>query len=64
MLDSGLVNLFFYTPREPNNYIKGASPFFSSFNVVPTDPIFWHYHKKRGKGKEKETTRVNFFYLN
>ena len=27
-LDPGLVNLYFYTLRETNNYIKRASPFY------------------------------------
>ena len=62
-LDPGLVNLYFYTLREPNNYIKRASPFFSSFNVVRPAQFFGIITKKMGKGKEKEKTRSNFFDL-
>ena len=67
MLDPGLVNLYFYTLREPNNHIKRTSPFFSSFSVVRPTHFFGIIPKKkknRGKGKEKETTRFNFFDLN
>ena len=44
--------------------LKGHPPFFFFVKRRPTDPIFWHYHKKRGKEKGKETTRFNFFGLN
>ena len=58
-----LVNLYFYTPREPNNYIKRASALFSSFSVVrPTQ--FFGIIKQQRKEKEKETTRFNLFDLN
>ena len=53
-LDPGLVNLYFYTLREPNNYIKRASP------------IFWHYHiitKKEEKKREKKPHGLTFLAL-
>ena len=63
MLDSGLVNLFFYTPREPNNYIKGASPFFSSFNVVRPTQFFGIITKKGEKERKKKRQGLTFFTL-
>ena len=48
-LDPGLVNLYFYTLREPNNYIKRASPFFSSFSVVRQTQFFGIITKKGEK---------------
>ena len=62
--DPGLVNLYFYTLREPNNYIKRAIPFSSSFSVVRPTQFFGIITKKGGKGKGNETTRFNFFDLN
>ena len=62
-MDPGIVNLYFYTLREPNNYIKRASALFSSFSVVrPTQ--FFGIIKQQRKEKEKETTRFNLFDLN
>ena len=59
-LDPGLANLYFYTLREPINYIKRASPFF--IRLASSDrPNFLALSQKRGKGKEKETTRFDFF---
>ena len=48
-LDPGLVNLYFYTLREPNNYIKRTSPFFSSFSVVRLTHFFGIITKKKKK---------------
>ena len=54
---------YFYTLRGPNNYIKRASPLFSSFSVVrPTQ--FFGIIKQQRKEKKKETTRFNLFDLN
>ena len=57
-LDPGLVNLYFFTLREPNNYIKRASPFFSSFSVVRPKQFFGIITKKKGgrgrKGKRND----------
>ena len=62
-MDPGIVNLYFYTLREPNNYIKRASALFSSFSVLrPTQ--FFGIIKQQRKEKEKETTRFNLFDLN
>ena len=46
--------------REPNNYIKSASPLFSSFSVVPPVQFFSIIKKKN----EKETTKLNPFDFN
>ena len=53
-LDPGLLNLYFYTLREPNNYIKRTSPLFSSFSVVRLTHFFGIITKKRKKAGEKE----------
>ena len=42
--------------REPNNQIKRASPFFSSFSVVRPTQFFGIIKKNKEKKKEKETT--------
>ena len=46
--------------REPNNYIKRASPLFSSFSVVRPAQFFSIIKKKN----EKETTKLNPFDFN
>ena len=61
-LDSGLVNLYFYTLREPNNYIKRASLFFSSFIVVRPTQFFGIITKKKGE-KERKRKRQGLIFL-
>ena len=46
-----------------NNYIKMASPFFPSFSVVRATQFFGIIKKEKRKGKEIETTRLNFLGL-
>ena len=53
-LDPGLVNLFFYTLSEPNNYIKRAFPFFSSSSAVRPTQFFGIITKKGEKERKKE----------
>ena len=62
-LDPGLVNLYFYTLREPNNYIKRASPFFSSFSVVRPTQFFGIITKKGEKERKKKRQGLTFFAL-
>ena len=62
-LDPGLVNLYFYTLREPNNYIKRASLFFSSFNVVGPAQFFGIITKKGEKERKKKRQGPTFFTL-
>ena len=62
-LDPGLVNLYFYTLREPNNYIKRASPFFSSFSVVRPTQFFSIITKKGEKEREKKLQGLTFLTL-
>ena len=40
-----------------------ASPFFPSFSVVRPTQFFGIIKKEKRKGKEKETTRLNFLGL-
>ena len=61
-LDPGLVNLYFYNLREPNNYVKRTSPFFSSFSVVRPTYFFGIITKKAGE-KERKKKRQGFTFL-
>ena len=62
-LDPGLVNLYFYTLREPNNYIKRTSPFFSSFSVVRPTHFFGIITKKKAGEKERKKKRQGLTFL-
>ena len=62
-LDPGLVNLYFYTLREPNNYIKRASPFCSSLSVVRPTQFFGIITKKEEKKREKKPHGLTFLAL-
>ena len=62
-LDPGFVNLYFYTLKEPNNYIKRASPFFSSFSVVRLTQFFGIITKKGEKKREKKPHCLTFLAL-
>ena len=55
--------LHLYTLRQPNNYIKRVSPFFSSFSVVQPTLFLGIIKKRRRKGKEKETTTQGLTFL-
>ena len=56
-LDPGLVNLYFYTLREPNNYTKGASPFF--LRLASSDrPNGLTISQKKRKRKGKRSDKV------
>ena len=55
--------LIFYTLREPNNYIKRASPFFSSFSVVRLTQFFGIITKKGETKREKKPHCLTFLAL-